>query len=163
VSASADAVVVTTLVRVDPETAFAVFTEQVDVWWKHGPRFRTGTRGRSTMRFEPGVGGRLIESFDERAEPFVLGRVTVWEPAKQLSFEMGGRDLGPSEKTWVDVRFEADAGGTRITVEHRGWSAFPADHPVRHGLTGGAFASMLGTFWGDLLGAHRRCAEDRVA
>ncbi len=33
-----DRVVVTTLVAVDPATAFAVFTEEVDAWWRHGPR-----------------------------------------------------------------------------------------------------------------------------
>ncbi|MCG8587680.1 MAG: SRPBCC domain-containing protein [Proteobacteria bacterium] len=159
---STDSVSVTTVVAVDPETAFEVFTEEVDAWWKHGKRFRTGERGASRMRFEPGVGGRLLEIFDAAADPFVLGRITAWEPAKQLAFEMGGRDFGPGEKTEVDVRFEPADGGTRVTVEHRGWDAFPADHPVRHGLgTGGAFTSMMGVFWADLLVAHRARAEER--
>ena len=59
------------------------------------------------MRFEPGRGGRLLEVFDASADPFVLGRITVWEPSKQLTFEMGGRDFGPGDTTEVDVRFEA--------------------------------------------------------
>jgi uncharacterized protein YndB with AHSA1/START domain len=160
-SSPADSVVVTTVVAVDPKTAFAVFTEEVDVWWKHGKRFRTGERGVSCMRFEPGVGGRLIEVFNEAADPFVLGRVRVWEPAVQLVFEMGGVDLKPHEKTEVEVRFEATGDGTRVTVVHRGWDAFPVDHPVRHGLVGGAFAAMMALFWGDLLGAHRARSEER--
>lgn len=67
-SIQTDRVVVTTVVAVDPETAFSVFTERVDAWWKHGPRFRTGVRGASSMRFEPGVGGRLLEIFDTAVE-----------------------------------------------------------------------------------------------
>jgi uncharacterized protein YndB with AHSA1/START domain len=160
-SSATDCVVVTTLVAVDPETAFEVFTEEVDAWWRHGPRFRTGVEGSSTMRFEPGDQGRLVEVFDESADPFVLGRITVWEPPKQLSFEMGGRDFGPGDKTEVEVCFEDVADGTRVTVEHRGWDAFPADHPVRHGLVGGAFTSMMGAFWGDLLVSHAARAASR--
>ena len=33
-------VVVTTLVEVDPVTAFEIFTEDVEAWWKQGPRYR---------------------------------------------------------------------------------------------------------------------------
>ena len=156
-----DSVIVTTVVAVDPATAFEVFTNEVDAWWKHGPRFRTGREGESRIRFEPGVAGRLIEAFDEDADPFVLGRITVWEPSKQLVFQMGGRDFAQGEETEVDVRFEAVAQGTRVTVEHRGWDAFPANHPVRHGLMGGAFTSMMGAFWGDLLVSHRAVCERR--
>jgi hypothetical protein len=157
---STDSVVVTTLVDVDALAAFEVFTEQVDAWWKHGRRFRTGARGQSQMRFEPGLGGRLIEVFDQAADPFVLGRVTVWEPSKRLVFEMGGVDLAPGERTEVEVRFEAMSGATRVTVEHRGWDAFAESHPVRRGLDQEAFATMMGLFWGDLLLAHRHRAEE---
>ena len=157
---STDSVRVTTVVAVDPPTAFEIFTADVDAWWKYGPRFRTGRRGESEMRFEPGVGGRLVEVFDENADPFVLGRITSWEPPTGLAFEMGGRDFRPGETTWVDVRFEPVEAGTRVTVEHRGWDAFPEDHPVRHGLgAGGAFTSMMSVFWADLLSAHRMRVE----
>ncbi len=36
-----DEVEVTTLVAADAELAFAVFTEEIDLWWRHGPRHRT--------------------------------------------------------------------------------------------------------------------------
>ena len=151
-----DAATVTTVVAVDPDTAFEVFTEEVDGWWKHGPRYRAGGDRKSTMRFEPGVGGRLLEVYDEAAgESFELGRVRVWKPGEQLSFEMGGRDLRAGETTQVDIRFEKVDGGTRVTVVHGGWDAFAADHPVRHGLVGEAFQSMMGLWWADLLVAMR--------
>ena len=146
-----DAVHTTTVVALDADLAFEIFTEEVDAWWKHGPRFRTGAQGQSRMCFEPGVGGRLLEIFDDGAEPFVLGRITVWDPARRLCFEMRGRDFGPGEKTDVEVRFEPARNGTRVTVTHSGWAAFASDHPVRHGLTGDAFGAMMGVFWGDLL------------
>lgn len=161
-SAETDRVVVTALVEVDPETAFTVFTDGIDTWWKHGQRFRTGREGESVMRLEPGAGGRLIEVFDEGGEPFVLGRITIWKPFERLAFEMGGRNFAPEEKTEVEVRFEAERSGTRVTLEHRGWDAFSEDHVARHGLQGGAFTSMLGVFWGDLLVRHRATCEGRI-
>ncbi len=82
----------------------------------------------------------------------------VWEPGERLAFEMGGRDLGPGETTEVDIRFEQVDGGTRVTVVHGGWDAFADDHPVRHGLVGDAFQSMMGLWWADLLVAMRRQA-----
>ena len=153
---STDSVTVKTVVAVDPATAFEVFTEEVDGWWKNGQRYRIGGDRKSTMRFEPGVGGRLLEVYDGAAgESFELGRVRVWEPGERLSFEMGGRDMGPGEATEVDIRFEKVDGGTRVTVVHGGWDAFAADHPVRHGLVGEAFQSMMGLWWADLLVAMR--------
>ena len=147
-----DRITVTTVVAVDPANAFEVFTDEVDAWWKTGPMYRAGTGGKSVMRFEPGVGGRLLEIQDASAdEVFELGRVRVWEPGALLVFSMGGRDFGRDEETEVEVRFEPEGEGTRVTVEHRGWSVFPADHPVRHGLVGGAFSAMMGNWWAGLL------------
>jgi len=62
-----DSVSVSVLVAVDAATAFRAFTEDVDAWWGHGPRFRSCPGARSVMRFEPGVGGRLVEVWDEEA------------------------------------------------------------------------------------------------
>lgn len=159
-----ESVTVTTVVEAEPALAFAVFTEEVDSWWKQGPRFRPGGLRPSSMRFEPGVDGRLLEVYeDEAGGSFELGRVVVWEPAKRLVFRMGGRDMGPDEWTEVEILFEAAGAGTRVTVEHRGWEQFAADHPVRHGLTGSAFDDIMSVFWADLLSAHARRIASRSA
>ena len=50
-SSPTDSIVVTTVVAADASTTFALFTEDVNLWWKQGPRFR-GAGG--TLRFEPG-------------------------------------------------------------------------------------------------------------
>src|SRR4029453_14216594 len=146
-----DSVSVTTVVAIAPDAAFEVFTSEVDAWWRHGRRFRTGTG--SVMRFEPGVGGRLLELQGDGAKgAYELGRVRVWDPPKRLVFDFLARVFERGERTEVEVRFEEVEHGTRVTVEHRGWDALRPDHPVRHGLgTGDAFLSMMGLWWGGLL------------
>jgi uncharacterized protein YndB with AHSA1/START domain len=147
-----DAVRVTTVVAVDPERAFQLFTEEVDAWWRRGPRHRFDATRTGVMRFEPGVGGRLLEVYDDAAfDAYEVGRVLVWKPAERLVFEWRGTTFAPGEKTEVEVRFERTAGGTRVLLEHRGWDGLRRDHPARHGLEGGAFTSMIGLWWGDLL------------
>jgi uncharacterized protein YndB with AHSA1/START domain len=151
-----DSVLVTTVVAVDPATAFEAFTTDVDAWWGRGPRFRV-VDGASAMRFEPGAGGRLLEVVDSGAI-HERGRVRVWDPPKRLIWRsLGGRESGP--ETEVEVSFESTSAGTRVTVEHRGWDRVPRDHPVRHGLEDSAFANLMGRWWADLLAAHRAHAE----
>ena len=72
---------VTTLVHVDPEDAFALFTEDLDLWWKRGPRYRQQPEGDSVMRLEAGEGGRLVQVWPDGARAdFELGRVRIWSP-----------------------------------------------------------------------------------
>lgn len=156
---------VTTVVDVDPQAAFRIFTEDVDAWWGRGPRFRWAPGREGTLRFEPGVGGRLVEAYDEGGnEVFEVGRVLAWDPAKRLVFEFRARAFDPGETTEVEVRFEAEAAGTRITLEHRGWDALPGDHPARHGMNDESFGDMMKVWWVDLLGAcsaHSRALSSR--
>jgi uncharacterized protein YndB with AHSA1/START domain len=134
-----DCATVMVFVAVAPDVAFDVFTREIDLWWKQGPRYRIAGRRRGMLHFEPGVGGRLFESFDLKAGSRTLevGRVTAWEPPSRLQFEWRGVNFKPSEKTVVEVRFAEERDGTLVTVQHRGWSALPTDHPARHGLVGG--------------------------
>ena len=151
-----DRVSVTTLVAVDPAAAFAVFTGETDRWWRRGPRFRFGGETRGVLSFEPGPGGRLLERYgDAGAEVFEVGRVLVWEPGSRLVFQWRIRDFAPGECTEVEVRFEPAESGTRVTLEHRGWSGLRRDHPARHGLDGPAFRAMIGLRWGELLTSLR--------
>jgi uncharacterized protein YndB with AHSA1/START domain len=143
-------VIATTIVASDPATAFEAFTAEVDVWWKQGPRFRPSMHGQGVLRFEPGAGGRFLETYDDGSE-FLFGRVLVWEPGRRLVFDLIARAFTPDESTQVEVRFEAEGENTRVTVEHRGWDRFPESHPVRHGLPDEAFSDMMSVWWADLL------------
>jgi uncharacterized protein YndB with AHSA1/START domain len=156
---SADLARVTTFVAVAPRDAFEVFTQETDRWWRKGPRFRLSAKGNGVLRFEGRAGGRLVETFEDGAE-LVSGKVLVWEPGRRLVFEWRARDFGPSDRTEVEVLFEAINDGTQVTLEHRGWAALPDDHPVRHGLgSGEAFITMIGLWWGDLATSYRACTS----
>ena len=143
-------VTATTIVAADPATAFEVFTTEVDVWWKRGPRFRPSLRGKGVLRFEPGVGGRFLETYQD-GSTFEFGRVTVWAPGERLVFQCKARDFAPDEFTEVEVRFAAEGASTRVTLENRGWERFPDDHPVRHGMGEPAFSDVMSVWWADLL------------
>ncbi|MEQ8766524.1 MAG: SRPBCC domain-containing protein [Planctomycetota bacterium] len=149
-----DSIKVTMRVEVDPETAFEVFTREIDAWWRRGPRFRFGESGDGHLRFEPGVGGRLLEE-QEDGQLYEIGRVRVWEPGERLVFSFRARAFTDGEETEVEVVFEAEDAATRVTLVHRGWDSLPKDHPARHGLEGPAFTSMIGLWWADLLRSLR--------
>ena len=152
-----DEVNVQVLVEVEPEHAFRVFTEQIDVWWRRGPNYRIAGKGRSLLHLEPRVGGRLFESFESDSGPKVVdtGTITVWEPPSKLVFEWRAVNFAPGEKTEVHVQFEAKPSGTLVTVKHRGWSKLRPDHPVRHGLPVPAFIRMMGMWWAELVTSLR--------
>jgi hypothetical protein len=151
---------VTTFVEVSPSDAFEVFTAEVDLWWRRGPRFRGGGSS-SELRFEQDSHGRrLVEQ--SGAVIFEIGRVRVWEPGKRLVLDYRLRNFAADERTELEVRFEPAGEGTRVTLEHRGWAALRRDHPARHGLAGEALSSMIGLHWGDVLTGLRQHARKRA-
>lgn len=150
-----DSVRVTSRIDVDPATAFRLFTEEVDAWWRGGPRFRWHPERGGALRFETGVGGRFLEVY-ESGESFEIGRIRVWDPPRRLVFGFRARSFARGESTEVEVQFQASGRATDVTVEHRGWSALRPDHPARHGMDAASFENMMGGFWADLLTAARR-------
>lgn len=122
-----NAVVATVEVAIDPATAFAIFTEEIGQWWQAGPINWNDQRRAIGVRIEPGVGGRWLEVYDAATgEGFECGRITLWEPGRRFAFVY--RDAGHAiDGTEVEVRFEPVAGGTRVTLEHRGWEELPPD------------------------------------
>jgi uncharacterized protein YndB with AHSA1/START domain len=155
---------VSVLVAVSPGDAFRVFTEEIDQWWRRGPRYRAAGARRGFIHIEPGVGGRLFESFESGAETRVVetGRVTAWEPPSRLVFEWRSVTFAPYESTEVEVTFEPSPSGSLVTVTHRGWSRIPPDHAVRHGLQVAGFIRMMGLWWGDLLSSLREHIATRA-
>ena len=123
-------------VAVDPLTAFAAFTDELDLWWVRGPINAYDSGRLFEMRCEPGVGGRILEVYDPASgDALELARITVWEPGKRLAWKSSLDDVS------VDVRFEATALGTtvqlRATVaeggDDRGGSAFVSVAPAWFG------------------------------
>ena len=160
-----DSAAVTVFVGVAPEVAFEVFTNEIDLWWRQGPKFRIAGKRRGRLAFEPGLGGRLFETFESGGgeHTFVVGRVTAWEPPAALELEWRGVNFKPHESTRVAVSFAPQRDGTLVTVRHRGWSALPPEHPARHGREGADFSRMIGLWWGDLMTSLREHAARRAA
>lgn len=156
-TASGDGATVSVFVRVAPEAAFDVFTREIDLWWRQGPRFRLAGKRRGQLVFEPGPEGRLWESYESAAgtRTFEVGRVTGWDPPARLELEWRIANFAPGEKTFVEVTFAPRGDGTLVTVRHRGFSALPDGHPARHGLEGAAFSRQIGMWWSDLMTSLR--------
>jgi len=152
---------VSVLVRVPPDVAFRVFTDEIDAWWRRGLKYRVAGGRRGIIHMEPRVGGRLFESFEagSRTEVFETGRVTAWDPPSRLVFEWRSVTFAPSETTEVEVSFEPSSSGTLVTVTHRGWARIRPDHPVRHDLDVAGFVRTMGLWWGDLMSSLREHAE----
>jgi uncharacterized protein YndB with AHSA1/START domain len=123
-------------VRVDPQTAFRLFTEEIDAWWARGPINFYNAKRAVAMRFEPGVGGRFLEVYDDTKDDVLeIGRITVWEPGRRLLYRMSLDD------TEVEVLFNAIPDGTRVQVEQR--------------LVPGGTAAHFYSGWPNILGWFR--------
>ena len=148
---------VSVTVAVEPAVAFEVFTAEIDQWWRRGPKWRHAGSERGILRVEPGVGGRVFESFgaEQKATVVEIGRVTAWEPPRRLAFDWRNATFANGEWTRVEVTFEGMDDKTLVTVRHSGWDTLRPDHPARHGLADVPFARELGLFWGDLMTSLR--------
>ena len=83
------------------------------------------------MRFELGVGGRLIEVYDKgTGEGRTVGEVTAWEPGCHLVFV-------DSYQTEIEVTFWVEDEVTRVVLEHRGLERLRPDLADRNGRFGG--------------------------
>ncbi|MEM7097905.1 MAG: VOC family protein [Pseudomonadota bacterium] len=98
-------------VPTDPETAFKIFTEEVNCWWLQGPiNFHDATRTYE-MRIEPKLGGRVYEVHDlDNCEGYELATITHWEPGVRLAWVSSIDDVS------TQIRFEPVQSGTRVTV-----------------------------------------------
>ena len=146
-----DQVRVTIAVAVPREVAFEIFTNEIDRWWRKGPRFRQAGMSAGLIRLEAGVGGRLFESVESAGveRVFVVGHVRAWEPPSRLVFTWKNQTFAASEDTEVEVTFAQSATGTLVTVVHRGWAGLRPDHPARHSMPVDEFVRSLGGWWSD--------------
>ena len=135
-------------VRATPERAFQAFTEEIGAWWRPSDLFQTTPRpGR--LSFEApdtdGHDGRLIET-REGGKVFEIGKVTAWDPPRQLAFSWRQANFPLDLHTEVEVKFEAVGEETRVSVEHRGFERAPAG-AARHGFPDQVLLMRLADFW----------------
>ena len=144
------AVTVSTVVGVAPAIAFQVFCEEIDRWWRRNPRYRRSPD--SVVRFVERPTRRLVEVTPEGTVD--LGDVLRWEPPHmlQLSWRVPIAAVRESNTT-VEVRFEPEKAGTRVTIVHSGWIDLAA---------GGAAAGVVGLWWSNPLVDYLAACSDRI-
>ena len=139
-------------VKASPERAFTAFVENIGQWWKPNGLFQTTPRAPGVLTFEPGQGGRLIETL-ANGKVFGIGAILTWDPPRGLTFTWRQANFPPDLKTEVEVRFEPVGDETRISVEHRGFDQVPADSVARHGFPDQVLQMRLAEWWQMLLGS----------
>lgn len=132
-------------VMATPERAFATFVEEIGQWWRPSPLFETTPRP-GVLSFEPGEGGRLIET-RAGGKAFEIGRIQVWEPPNRLVFSWRQASFPLDLHTEVEVSFESVGEETRVSVEHRGFDRVPSDSAARHRFPDELLLMRLADFW----------------
>ncbi len=122
------------------EHAFEVFTRHLASWWPLESHARHAGEVRQII-WEEHEGGEVFETATN-GEKAHWATVLAWEPPTgfTLAWKVDPTALAPTE---VEVRFEADAGGTRVLLEHRHWD--------RLGETGVSRRANYETGWDTVL------------
>ena len=147
----ASRVLVSLRVEATPARAFSAFTDEIGQWWRPNGLFQFSDGRRGTLAFEPGARGRLVETYPE-GDSFVIGDVRVWEPPHRLVLSWRHASFAPGQETELHVRFERAGRQTKVTVEHFGWDAIPAEHAARHGFPLPMFQLRFAEWWRAMLG-----------
>jgi len=132
-------------VKATPDRAFRAFVEEIGEWWRPNVLFQTTPRP-GVLSFEPGEGGRLIET-REGGKVFEIGTIRVWEPPDRLVFSWRQANFPLDLHTEVEVGFEAVGEETRVSVEHRGFDQVPAGSAARHRFPDEVLLMRLAEFW----------------
>ena len=134
------------VVAVDPARAFEAFTAEIDNWWKKDSPFWMDKDRRLGLRFEPHVGGRFLEVYDdETGEGYEIGRISAWEPGKKIAYTWRQSDWPEDAITNVELTFEPVDGGTRVRMRQTGWERVPGGPEIAKGYSGGA-STLLGWY-----------------
>lgn len=141
-------IVKTRNLSLDPDAAFALFTEKVAEWWPLSTHSVGGDQAVS-VRIEAMVGGSIIETTAEGDE-HEWGRVISWEQGRRLEFTWHP-GMTEDQATQVEVRFRGLGAGSEMMLIHTGWE-------VRGEDAGTARASYV-TGWDLVLGGYENALE----
>ena len=138
-------------VKAGVEHAFKVFTEGFDTWWPRSHHI--GKKPLQKAVIEPRVGGRCFGREADGTE-FQWGTVLAWEPPNRLviAWHIGPSfqttDLNPAASSEVEITFTAEAGMTRVDLEHRRLERHGADfEKLRTAVAGpGGWGGLLQVF-----------------
>lgn len=139
-SRTSDPIVHSVWVDCPVEEAFRFFTEGFAEWWPLPDGSAEGAdAGRCGL--EPWPGGRIYERAENGAER-EWGSIVAWDPPGRLEFTWRpGREEDYGET--VEVTFQVEADGTRVTLLHQGWQR--AGEPGWNTILNHAFAAAAGS------------------
>jgi uncharacterized protein YndB with AHSA1/START domain len=113
-------------VEASPEEAFALFTEDIGLWWRRDTPYWNDRERGLCVRIEPGEGGRFIEVYElETGSGMEVGRVTAWEPGRRLALTWTQVGWPEGASTQLEITFEPVADGTRVRLQHTGFERVP--------------------------------------
>jgi uncharacterized protein YndB with AHSA1/START domain len=125
----------TVLVDFAPAEAFDLFTNRIASWWPVRSHSYGGDEVTNVV-FEPEVGGRVYEVTEKGEQDW--GLVRELEPGRRFLLEWL---IGEANGTEVEVTFEPEGPGSRVVLEHRGFSA-----PDPRGRYSSGWEVVLATF-----------------
>jgi uncharacterized protein YndB with AHSA1/START domain len=151
-----DAVTQSVLVPLAPEAAFELFADRHQDWWPGDSHHILEDADNVEGLLEPRVGGRWYERAADGREcewgqVLELDRpnriLVAWQLTPEWKFDP---DL--DKATHVEITFEAEGDGTRVTLEHRGFEV--------HGRAGAAMRESVGSDngWAELMELYRNAA-----
>ncbi len=103
------------------DDAFDLFTTGMGGWWPLATHSIAGERA-ADVRFEPRVGGRVVEIAEDGIE-HEWADVIAWDPPQRFVVAWHPTPE-PVASSILEVRFESTDGGCRLHLEHRGWEEF---------------------------------------
>ncbi len=136
-------------VNASPEICFRVFTEQLSQWWPLKTHHIAKVEAKEAI-IEPRVGGRFFERGVDGSE-CLWGHVRAWDPPRRvvLSWELNAQwEHDARIRSEVEVTFTAEANGTRVDLEHRGFDDYGDQAgDVRKGVDSpGGWTSILQSY-----------------
>ena len=139
------------LVNTSQETAFRIFTENIDSWW---PRtHHVGKTPMTELVLEPGINGRWYSKHEDGSE-INVGKVLEWRPSARLvlAWQINGSfQYDPDIVTEVEVNFISTAPGkTKVQFEHKNL----------HKLGEGKAVESMDAGWGQILELYKKRVEN---
>jgi uncharacterized protein YndB with AHSA1/START domain len=134
--------------------AFALFTGRIAEWWPPtGPMATGAATSPGTVVLEPRPQGRIYQRRIDGILDY-WGEITAWEPPQRLvlAWHPAGAGATPTE---VEIVFTADADGTIVELEHRGWDKL--------GATATAARSEYDSGWDNVLRLYAAAGHDNHA
>jgi hypothetical protein len=125
-------IVAETTVPVPPTHAFTGFTAQMGEWWD--PLLTPDPPTFTSIEIDPEGEVAMVHGSDRH----VWGRVTTWEPGSAYAQDFwlgpdgdvdGGTEAAP---TTLRVTFTEAEGGTRVRLEHGGWTSDTGELRARY-------------------------------